>query len=341
MGKYGRRSGIRNFYVGATGGYSAYRNRGSLARAARFNMNRSFTKTKTNRRRPTSGVGITNQYDRSLIYRKRRMGRFRKRRYKRFNKRVLNVSEKDLGSRTVVRNDYVPASTLMTAGAGNEHLRWYFMLYGNTSGTQYYNDLNEISQDTDLGTTGKAIFKSGIIDMTFRNISSRLIGSLNPPITLEVDVYEITVGVELGQTGRAQGLVGVFNEGGTDTATIPGQATSLSGNSRGWTPWDFPSALSEYRVKIWKKTKYFLSENQTFTYQFRDPKRHVIDRQMMSTPGEVQKGVSRYFYVVFKPTPGYSYSDITPDTYGLGVGVTRKYLYKINNSTQDYDMYNT
>lgn len=339
MGVLTRRR-TRNLVRFAGRSYAAYRAGQGLARLTKVGLNRGMSYTATRRKRGHGGQGITTQHDRSLIYRKRRMRKRLRNRWKRFSKKVLAVSEKDLGSRTIIRNDQVDIPTLMTTAAASNHNRWYFMLYGNTSGTAYYNDLATIGLDTDLGSTGKLILKSGILDMTVRNSSARLSTSLNPPITLEIDVYEITVGVELGQSGRAQSMSAIMVEGASDTATIPGHTTQISGNLRGWTPWDFPSVLSEYRVKIWKKTKYFLSENQTFTYQYRDPKRHALDKQRLSTPGEVCRGLSRYFYFVFKPTPGYIYNDATPDTYAISVGVTRKYLYKVDSNNQDFDTYN-
>lgn len=304
---------------------------------ARFGGSRTYTLTK--RKQTRSGLGVTTQHDKQLVYRKRRMPRRRRRGWRRFARKVQAVSEKDLGSRTVLRNDLVNINTAMDTAAESAHTRWYFMLYGATSGTAYYNDLSEIGQDTDLGTTGKAIFKSAVLDLTFRNNSFRAPGSINLPITLEVDVYEITVGTVLGD--NAANLGQIMNEGSTETATIPGQATALVGTQRGWTPWDFPSALGEYKVKIWKKTKYFLGENQTFTYQYRDPRRHVVDKQKMTTTGENIPFLSRYIYLVFKPTPGYTYLAVPTDSYNLSVGVTRKYLYKVLQNTQDYDMFNT
>lgn len=304
--------------------------------------NRGMYTLTQRRRRGTSGQGITNQYDRSRIYRKSRMPRFRRRRWRRFNRRVNAVSEKDLGSRTVVRNNLSITTAPMDPAGEQQHAVFYHTLYGLQNATfGSNNDINEMSQDSDLGSTGKAIFKSAVLDLTFRNTSIRAESSTNPPITLEVDVYEISVGVLLSQTGKANTIAGIFAEGSSDTGTIPGQVQGLAINQRGTTPWDFPSALSEYRVKIWKKTKYFLGENQTFTYQLRDPKRHVLDKQTMAGPGENIPYLTRYIYYIFKPTPGYAYVEQpNNDIYSLSCGVTRKYLYKIMDKTQDYDMYN-
>lgn len=307
-----------------------------------FQKNRMKYGMSQRRRRGTSGQGITNQYDRSRIYRKRRMPRFRRRRWRRFNRRVNAVSEKDLGSRTVVRNSGHQGNHPMDPTGEGQHATFYFTLYGLQNATYAFNnDLNEISGDTDLGSTGKAIFKSAVLDLTFRNTSVRTAESENPPITLEVDVYEISVGVLLSQTGKASTLAGIFSEGASDTATIPGGIQGITINQRGVTPWDLPSILSEYRVKIWKKTKYFLGENQTFTYQVRDPKRHVLDQQTINGPGENLPYVTRYLYYIYKPCPGYQYvAAPNNDVYSISVGATRKYLYKIMDKTQDYDMYN-
>lgn len=308
-----------------------------------FNMGRSWTNTRTRQRRKTSsGRGVTNHFDRSRIYSKRRMPRRRRRNWVRFSRKVNAVSEKDLGSRTVVRNSLVGVSHPMDPAGENQHGRQVVALYPLNGTTAHMQDINEIQQDTDLGTSGKAIFKSAVLDLTVRNTSARLPDSDNPEITLEVDVYELTANQSLGQTGKAVDILAAIDEGSTDTATIPGQVTALTGASRGWTPWDFPSSLSEYRIKIWKKTKFFLSENQTFTYQVRNPKRYVLDKQRMNAPGDNLPRMTRYVLFIYKPAPGYVYS--TPpnnDLYGIGIGVTRKYMYKIYDKTQDYDMYNT
>lgn len=301
--------------------------------------------SQTNRKYIRSGGGVTTQFDRRVIYQKKYMPRGRKRRWKSFVKKVNAVADKDLGSRTVVRNDSTNASYLMNTT--NEITQNYLSigLYGNeTTGFEPLNDLRRMRADTDLGTTGKMIFTSGVFDMTLTNTSQRLEGSLNGSIRLEVDVYEITAGKEFGNVGTgatAKTLPAVFDEGSTDTSTIPGGTNSLTQTRRGWTPWDFPSAISEYRLKILKKTKYFLNEGDTFTYQIRDPKRHVVDRQKLNIDGSNMPGLTRFIYIVYKPVPGYTYDDTNPDTAKISVGVTRKYLYKINDKTQDYDVYNS
>jgi len=337
-----RYASMRNAANLIGGMYKTYR----LRSTALANRARGFgSLTQTQRRNITSGIGTTTQYDRKLIYRKKYMPRYKKRRWRAFIKKVNAVTDKDLGSRTVVRNDQI--NSQITMSTANEAVQQAFSLslYGNeATGFEPSNDLRRIRQDTDLGTTGKMIFTSGIFDMTVTNTSSRFADSVNPSIRLEVDVYEITSRKDFGNVGTgasAKNLPEVFGEGATDTANIPGLSNTLSITRRGATPWDFPSAISEYGLKILKKTKYFINERDTFTYQIRDPKRHILDRQKLNMDGQNMPGMTRFLYIIFRPVPGYVFSDTNSDIYRLSFGVTRKYLYKIAQSTQDYDAYNS
>lgn len=312
-----------------------------LARAVRQRLGGSFTNTMTQRRRVQSGAGITTQYDRRLIYRKRYMPRRKKRIWKKFIRKVNAVAEKDLGSRTVIRNNQVASAFTMTTSNDTNQALAYVTLYGLNGALDVNNDLRQMRNDTDLGTSGKMIFKSAVFDMTVTNTSTRLDESTNPSIRLEVDVYELTSGKEWGNAGTgaaAKGLIEVFAEGATDTANIPGTTNSLSLARRGCTPFDLPSAISEYKLKILKKTKYFINERDTFTYQIRDPMRHVVDRQTLNRDGENLPGMTRFLLFIYRPVPGYLFNE---DIAGITIGVTRKYMYKINQSTQDYDVFNS
>lgn len=312
--------------------------RQGLARAAAVRSARSYTQTRTRTRRPSSGQGITNQYDRRMIYRKRTMPRRKKRRWKSFVRKVHAVSEKDLGSRTVVRNSLI-ASTLDLGQAISQdrHVRQVFSLYSMRNNVDsYMSDMTNIITDSDVGPSGKFIFQSGILDMTVRNGSTLSLQSPNTQLTLEVDVYEITSSVDFGVVGEAATLNAVFANAMTESTLIPGQVFPLIADTRGWTPWDACPGLSQYRIKIWKKTKFFLAQNQTFTYQVRDPRRHTLDKQKVpSGTSENFPGATRFLYFVWKPTPGYTYN-VPGDTARLWFGVTRKYLYKLDDKNSDF-----
>jgi len=106
----------------------------------------SFTQTRTGRR-VSSGQGVTSQYDRRLIYRKRTMPRRKKRRWRGFKNKVLAVSTKSLGSNTIVRNSLEQSEIPLIPG--NDAVQSYVQLalYPIRSTSTKLNDVNEIMTD--------------------------------------------------------------------------------------------------------------------------------------------------------------------------------------------------
>lgn len=326
-----------------------YNNRQAIQSYARRGIQTAFrnglSMTGTMRRKSTSGVGVTSQYDRRLVYRKKMMPRRYKRRWKRQVRRVNAISEKSLGSRTVVRNFSDQYSlTLSSGNAAVQFCNAYALYPMKDTGTSHMNDLAIIGSDGQVTSSTKLLFQSGVIDFTVRNSSyTNVSGQVVP--SLEIDVYEITAGKHFWTNGSGEGysLNTVFDQGMTDQGVISTTpvSTAISRQSRGWTPWDAPPALSQYQMKIWKKTKFFLSPEQTFTYQYRDPKRHVFDFQNIpNSTSQNAPGMTRFFYFVWKPVTGYTYVDPYTTVAQLSVGVTKKYLYKINALQGDNNAYN-
>lgn len=304
------------------------------------------------RNRTTSGRGITNEYDRKLIYKRRRMPRRRKKLWKKFVSRVHAASEKDLGSRTILRNErFDEAYSYTGASTGSQGLVNVALYPCRSAATKTYLDdlnqifINELASVPVIGSTGKLVFKSAILDMTVCNTSALdITDPQNPaPASLEVDVYEIGAGRRFDKNAYIPAnadLLNIFGEANIDTPPVSVGNQQIALSTRGATPWDLPSALSEYRIKIYKKTKFFLSAGQTFTYQMRDPKRHVIDLQRInsSNPTANLPGLTRWLLLIFKPTPcTRTDSDTNPDIIRLSVGVTRKYLYKVVQQNEDRD----
>lgn len=101
MGPYRQR--YRNMNMILRSGRSYARAMGGAALAGRLTRrvtNRvvnAYTQT-TRRKRLTTGRGVTNQWDRTLIYKKKSMPRWKKRAWKRFSQKVNAVAEKSLGS---------------------------------------------------------------------------------------------------------------------------------------------------------------------------------------------------------------------------------------------------
>ena len=190
--------------------------------------------------------------------------------------------------------------------------------------------------DTNVLPTGKLIFQSGVLDLTCVNRST---DDNDTGMQLEMDVYEITCGKNFETvTATQKDLLQVFGQAAGDTDAI-GTGTSLDLVTRGVTPWDLPQALSQYRVKIWKKSKYQMSPGGTFTYQMRDPKRHVMDKTTIEDyKGSNHPRITRWLLFIAKPVPGFASGINAVVQYDIGV--TRKYMYKVNDSNIDQDAFN-
>lgn len=338
---YNNRNTIRGY---ANQAMSAIRKNGR----ARMVNNRRL---RTGRRNYTSsGVGVTAQHDATNIYRKKRMPRYKKRRWRKFVKRVHAVSEKELGSRTVVFNESLTNSNITSAN----QLCSTWCLYPNQSGTQWLRDLSEMYANENTGNptaaagetidaTTKFIFQSAVMDLTFRN-HSYLATTETLSGKMEVDVYELTMKRRTMDELTAVGnLTDALVNSDASTKVIGGSGTSINIGLRGVTPFDLPHALSRWGIKIHKKTKYFVESGGTFTYQVRDPGRYSLTREdMEQVKGFNRPGMTRIVYFVTKMVPGVSIgntSGLTVQEYIIGC--TRKYMYKIEGMNDTRDLYDS
>lgn len=303
------------------------------------------------RKRYTSGKGVTTQHDRAMIYRKRNMPSRTKRRWKGFARKVKWIDESKLGTRTVVFN----TSDSDTNTSAQQHGVFGLGLYTQSSTAKtYLNDLDYIANlentgnptavaDATIDSTTKFMFHSAVMDVTFRNTSYIANDTTNLGGTLEVDVYEMSVGAygRDSVNGVYITLESFFTVGAGDTQTIGGAiGQDVTIVKRGVTPWDLPTALSQSRVKIYKKSKYFLPSGGTFTYQVRDPRRHVSNyKNMEESEGCNKRGWTRWIMIVYKVVPGFTVGPGAGQvTESLSYGLTRKYMYKLEgfNQTRDY-----
>ncbi len=325
--------------------------RSSLRRgyASRGRAGRGLKTFKNRARRGRGGKGVTFQHDRQLIYRRKSMPARKKRPWIRFKRKVHAVAEKQLGTRSVVFNDAV---TSTNATLGNHGLS-SIALYSNRSTSAWLNDINQLSAienggdqtaavgETIDGTT-KYYFQSGVLDLTLRNTTE--IGNdpttLAADATLEVDIYEMTSGkVWDDQDGAKSDMEGIFSQAQGDTKNIGGAGTGVQIISRGVTPWDVPLALGRWKLRIAKKTKFFLRSGQTLTYQMRDAGRRVMRNQtMIDQLGANKPGCTKWLFVIFKVIPGFTVGAGASDVKeSITFGVTRKYMYKIEGMNESRD----
>lgn len=334
-------------------------NRRSTVLGKRTRTGRTVTRSTQTRNRYTSGQGVTGQYDRKTVYRKKSMPRYRKRRWRRFLKRVAAVSEKDLGTQTVVMNINATPQNQTT----QKQLLWDCALYSHNSSITYWSDLDYIADknanatgsvgNSTTDTTGlkispstKIIFKSAILDLTIRNAStqqtSQGLFSFNSVARMEVDIYECSVRRSDEEGVVYNDLIEMLKQNIARTEAIGeiGATNEIDIDKRGVTPWDCAYALSNFGIKIWKKTKYTLANNEQMTYQMRDPRRHVMNQRKLSSFEGCADPNTRILLVIGKLAPGLPVGSSVGDFQEiLQIGLTRKYFYKVDNYTEDRTYY--
>lgn len=310
------------------------------------------SKTKTAQRGVSSGYGVTTQYDKSLIYRKSNMPKRKKRNWRKFINKVHAVAEKDMGTRTVLFNGQYDIRNDVATNHGCMTLTLYSMR-GSANFTddmfQIYSFENKGDQTAAAGDTvdetTKFMFKSAVLDITIRNSSGITDGlgniTLNGAAKLELDIYEIMVRTETSDNSTNYlTLSQLFANGSTDSKNIGGGGNGITIQSRGVTPFELPQALSRWRMKILKKTKYFIPNGDTVTYQMRDAKRHVMDGDRMNNNDGIGYRFTKYIYIIFKVVPGLTVGTAAGSfVERIDVGATRKYSYKIEGVNEDRDRY--
>lgn len=296
-----------------------------------FKLPNSMTAT-TGRRNTTSGGGVTSQYDRKTVYRKKKMPRYKKRRWVKLVKQVNAVISKGLGSKTVVRNQEL---NVTHSGSGQNY--GHCNIYGTngqptgTTNSCGADDMYQIfTNDVQLGNgTNKAKFESAIMDITFTNGSTSEDATQN--LGIEVDVYDIVY----RKTPDASFLNSIFNQSQTTTLEINTGKPGLLITDRGVTPFEFPDAASK-GIKILKKIKYFLGKDEVATYQLRDARNRIFTNDSVITTDNnyVYPGATRTILFICKGVPTGNAAVVTKN---LRIGCTRKYLYKVMENNTTYD----
>jgi hypothetical protein len=307
---------------------------GAVARKYAINKSASYLAS-LSKRRSVAETGVTSQYDKVTQYSKKRMPRRKRVAWKKFVNKVQAVNSKSLGTRTVVFNDTIITSAPTTAQGFCAATLYGFcgVEDGRNSG---FRDIYRIcNRDNDIMTSGsdggnasKIVFGSGVIDFTMRNTS------LN---AMEVDLYEINVNTD---STKEPNFLQSEVEAAALTLPIPGGAGGIGLAQRGVTIFDIPNLISQDKLKIYKKKKFFLPPGNTATHQHRDPRNHYFNATDININDQgnqssyARRKMTQMFVFVTKSVVG-----ATGD-HQLDVGVTRKYTYYINQSAKALDSYN-
>lgn len=326
--------------------FSSYAARANqVARNAMGRYRRGRSRLLYQRRYSKTSPGILGgqNADNRLIYRKKSMPRKKKRRWKAFVRKVNWIDEKDLGNRTVLFNDQITVATGSVASGTQGCLTIaQYPCSNDTKG--WLNDLATIGAQENAGNptaaaggtineNSKLFFHSAVMDVTIRNVSTVNNGTSDvaaPEAAIELDVYEMYM--RKSTSDNANNYYSISQLLNTyDEPEIGGTGTGINIQDRGATPFEFGSALGRWGMKVLKKTKFFIPNGQTITFQNRDPKRHVCRYgDLTKTEGFNMKGWTRIYYLIFKLVPGLT-QGTTATTYkaAIAVGSTRKYMYKV------------
>jgi len=289
--------------------------------------------------RSVSGGGVSRQHDRATVYRRKRAPRRVRMRARRsmgsFKSKILKMK----GHRTFFTNSQF--TVLSTAGT-QAATSW--VLYGgrvdgtSTTGSipRGYDDMNDMrSKDYMLAqNTGDAenrfqggnlkwYVKTGIMDLTIQNISDN-------SVAIEMDIYEFTCGHIVSTAGSdVETAIQYYHQdtfiSGNDTAGLD----TYTLNTRGVTPFEFGPALSKFRMKILKKTKYFIPFGDTVTYQIRDTRIRTMSHGVYRNES-CTTYATHGILVVAKPTAASASSAIS-----YVCGCSRKYKYVVDSSHVD------
>lgn len=350
----GRKRDYRGRFIKATvvGGGRAIRYGAALASGALGLM----SSARTRRNRMTTGQGVTFENDRTRIYRRKRAPARKRRRWRKILRVNNAVDQTKLGTRTILFNK---SETYGNATAGEHGLAWA-ALYGGNSANSVLNDLRAIWQNDDVNQNPTAVdgptsynstkmfFKSAVLDLTIRNICSQG-DDINQAadVPLELDIYEMSskcrmVENDAGTVLRQwNNIPETFTEALQNTFAIDGTGAKCDLNFRGVTPWENTFALSRYKYKIHKKTKYRIGRGNSITYQFRDPKNRTTTFNALGDMAGFNKpGWTHNLLIVFKSVPGYSVGTTANDIQErLQIGYTRKYTYKVEGQTDARSLY--
>lgn len=307
-----RRANVWNVAPMVAGAANLYRNvhrYGPIVRAAGRMASRAFRGGKKGKQ-VMSASGITNQYDKKTIYRKRSMPRFRKRRWRRFVRKTNAVIRKDLASQSLVRSTV--ATVTIAAGSATTQSTAGATLYGFNGFAGDCDDLKQLAAAASGSDYTKIMLASAVLDCTFNN---------NGSTNLEIDIYYVVCRKDV-PFARYQSINDCYQASFPHQAVLPGAGvTALTFQTRGSTP--FQNSLFCSYFRILRKTKYFLSAGQSGTYQIRDPKDRVFDVELENNMS-CRRGWTKGLLFIFKSTPENTLSGSS-----LVIGTTRTYNYRI------------
>lgn len=262
-----------------------------------FRAYNTYKRYKQSQRQQNTERQVTNQYDLSTTYRRRRMPRRKKRRWVRTVRRHARLNDLSLGTRNLVFN-YDGAVTATSANQSHTT----FCLYGlhGTSNQRGLNDISRVvgteSTADDQGVTAgakdkKIHFKSAVLDATFVNQADTAV---------ELDMYYfVCIRDTVSSTDYSDLLADYIGQGSLINST----GTSMTMAKLGVTPFDVGNA-SKF-IKIYKVKKVILGVGQMTSFMIRSPKDKYLNTSTVDLESGCfgKKGFTQGVFVIGKGAP--------------------------------------
>lgn len=280
---------------------------------------------RTMRGKRSSNSITTHDHDISTTYRYRRMPKFKRRRWRGFVQKVQAARATTAGLRSCGRT-----AIFALRGLANTQDYSFIGLYsynggigaaGATGGGFDANDdmVRVLTNEDPTIISHKYMFQSGTMRMSLTSVDDT-IGPF-PAAPVIVHIYSLGLRDDY-YTGTITGINPVvqYIAGYTDAGQI-GLASKISAGQLISTPFNNPNFLRLY--KVYKVQKVQLEPNEVFTWEFRDPKNHIINGTDVRDYG-AKRGITKYWFFTVSGAPA-----STGQTYPFRVQavVTKNYNY--------------
>lgn len=321
------------------------------AASAAFRYGFAYVSNKRRKTNTTEMSGITRQHDTQLQYRRKKGGGKNVRKWENFLDKIEQAQLQTAATKSIVFNN--------TGNIGNvdgEQAIYAINIYSGIANSDPF-DVNRdlyriVTNDPDPRTadpnnTGtvlqrKYVFKSGVLDLTFRVSPTFPVYTGNAQTSLatngkvEMDIYEVAY----KQDAEYNNFTQLWLASDQQTPVVrPGSNTSLTYNTLGATPFQFPELCRT--ITILSKTKHFVDVGEVFTYQKRFPgNRHIQKNFIIGELGGTSFAIGGQTYTVLciiKGVPGWTGSipnmiNKSSPAVNVAVSATRTYEYTFLDS---------
>lgn len=268
----------------------------------RRSRKRSSRRSSTGKR--SSNAVTTHDHDFTSTYRRKRMPKHKRKRWVSFVRKVQAARATTAGLRSCGRT-----SIFSVTPAANAQEYTFMGLYsynggigsaGPAVGFDTNDDMQQVLTNEDaIISSHKYMFQSGTIRMTATSVGQ------TSPVVIPVSACVLHI-YSLGvRDDIVPGVLSGINPSNLffDSYTLAGQigaAGKISGTQMIATPFNNSNFLRFFKIYSVKKIQ--LEANESFSWEFRDPKNHVVNGSDVPVWG-AKRGITKYWFMTVVGVP--------------------------------------